>query len=102
MNCGEVTPRRRHSGDESRIPVPSSPILRRSGSQRLNSFSPIAEHSRNGSLPSRSPLLNRHRSLVIIFFYINKAMQLLVHLLQSFQNEHCNTNSTRCEVRTVI
>ncbi|XP_075216779.1 GRIP domain-containing protein quick-to-court isoform X3 [Lycorma delicatula] len=63
MNCGEVTPRRRHSGDESRIPVPSSPILRRSGSQRLNSFSPIAEHSRNGSLPSRSPLLIRHRSL---------------------------------------
>lgn len=67
MNCGEVTPRRRHSGDESRIPVPSSPNLRRSGSQRFGSFSPIAEHSRNGSLPSRSPLLNRHRSLVVIF-----------------------------------
>ncbi|XP_022196312.2 uncharacterized protein LOC111053702 isoform X2 [Nilaparvata lugens] len=70
MIRGDVTPRRRLSSDEreSRIPVPSSPILRRSGSVRSGTFSPIAEHARNGisTIPtttSRTPPLNRHRSL---------------------------------------
>ncbi|RZF37518.1 hypothetical protein LSTR_LSTR015581 [Laodelphax striatellus] len=90
----EVTPRRRLSSEESRIPVPSSPILRRSGSVRLSSFSPIAEHARNGgtSKNSRTPPLNRHRSLSPCFL----SHLFALHGLRDVAQQCLSTPASAC------